>query len=199
MKSKRLAIIIVALLLVPVFGGIVAFAPAPGDIPNRPVDVFVTNTNDNPVPVDITDDSIDVNLDEPIEVTNPSGESLDVKVTNALDLDVSGWVHTTQEEWIEYVETYPSTPISVLTKTTKGYREITMVFQSHGSADNEFKVYFRMTDGGGVVNFQVDIFTVTGGDLAVKTYAIQGSSVHVDAQSMSGGNGEVSVWYYMTT
>ena len=56
-----------------------------------------------------------------------------------------------------------------------------------------------MTDGGGFVNFQVDILTVTGGDLAVKTYAIQGSSVHVTAQSMSGGNGEVSVWYYMTT
>lgn len=45
-------------------------------------DTFITNTSDDPVPVDITDSSIDVTLDEPVEVTNPSGEPLEVVITN---------------------------------------------------------------------------------------------------------------------
>ena len=64
----------------------VVFAP-PTDLSfPQLVDVFVTNTSDDPVPVDIIDDSLDVNL-EPIEVTNLSGEALDANVT--------GWLHTT--------------------------------------------------------------------------------------------------------
>jgi hypothetical protein len=90
MRMKHFATIILAsLLIVTVFGSRTVFSPAP-TTPNPPVlwNAFVTNTSDDPVPVDITDDSIDVNLDEPIEVTNPSGESLDVTITNSEPIEV---------------------------------------------------------------------------------------------------------------
>jgi hypothetical protein len=77
MKAKDFGVIILASLLIGiVFGSTTVFAPAP-TTPNPPVlwNAFVTNTSDDPVPVDITDDSIDVTLDEPIEViTTPDFE-----------------------------------------------------------------------------------------------------------------------------
>jgi len=75
MKPKHFAtIILTSLLIATVFGSVTVFAPNPTTNPPVIFDAFITNTSDNPVPVEITD-TIDVTLDEPIEViTTPNFE-----------------------------------------------------------------------------------------------------------------------------
>lgn len=118
MKHKRLAIsVVVLLLLVPVFGSIVVFAPPPGNLPPAAVDVLVTNTSDDPVPVDIIEGTVYLDLASPVEVANPSGESLGV--------DVTGWLHTTKSvNWeCPEIEAWGSTQYWI---ETAGYAKITL-------------------------------------------------------------------------
>jgi hypothetical protein len=193
MNRKLIAIFVVtALFLFPLFGGTV-FAPSGTAIPPL-FNVFVTNTSANPVPVNITNGNINVNLDEPIEVTNPSGESLKT--------DVSGWLHTTQEDASALAWACPGGAIPFFTKETKGYREITIKFLVWEGADAKFEVLFGIEGPSGSCSFIVDEFTLTHAEYqgVVKTYAIQGSEIMIRAASMDAvTNSRVILWYYMTT
>ena len=194
MKYRLFAIFVVAtLLLLPLLGGTV-FGPPGTAIPPL-FNVFVTNTSTDPVPVDITNGNIDVNLDEPVEVTNPSGESLKT--------DVSGWLHTTQENCsgVKYIVPGGSFPFFYL--DTKGYRTITIKFLVWEGADAEFTVLFGIdAPSGGNTAFIVDEFSLSQTDYLgyVETYDIQGSEIEVRARSMDPSDDTgVILWCYMTT
>jgi len=117
MKPKYFATIILAsLLIVTVFGSVTVFAPQPTTPnPNAILDAFITNTSDDPVPVDITDTSIDVNLNEPIEVT------LDEPI-EVMGMETTYWDTDTTS-----IDPSDSEPHWV---STEGYKEITLFIEN---------------------------------------------------------------------
>jgi len=218
MKPKHFAtIILTSLLIATVFGSVTVFAPLPST-PNPPTlfDTFITNTGDDPVPVDITDDSIDVNLDEPldvtldepidvnldepIEVTNPSGESLEVAVPDGVEItntegipaDVSGWLHTTKsgDEHMVDVDPFYMTLAYV---ETKGYRLLAIRLAVWGG---DCTFLLRWYAGGYAM--AEETITITAAHEDYRTYDVIGETLHIQVKSPDNAE-NADLYYYLTT
>jgi hypothetical protein len=170
MKTKStISIAIVCVLLITVLSAVLVYAPPPEDLPSTPFQEVLV-VNEDPIPVEVTnetldvtlDEPIDVTLDEPIEVTNYNDESLDVtvdnfptemnvEVTNPEDItmDVSGWLHTTKsEDWILNTDVEPDS-IKTVSLDTEGYSQITLQASGYGSGSwsTDLKIYYRVGAG----------------------------------------------------
>jgi hypothetical protein len=196
MKLKQFAtIVLTSLLIATIFGTVAVYAPAPSK-PSPPTlwDVFITNTSDDPVPVDIIDGTVDVNLDEPIEVTNPPSESLDVEITNTEDIpvDVSGWLHTT-DDWERSwsIDDTGATPREI---TTRGYRQITVLM----NADVDGHVWFDWGVGDDYRTTIEEYLEFEALHYYGRTYEVRGHTLLMTAFADSGG-GNIEVWAYLTT
>jgi len=93
MNIKRtFSITLVCIILVTIFSAVLVYAPPPDGGVTPFQEVIVTNAD--PIPVEVTnetlavtlDEPIDVTLDELIEVTNPSGESLAVTLDEPIEV-----------------------------------------------------------------------------------------------------------------
>ena len=175
MRTKRpVSIAIICVLAITVLGAAMVYAPPPGDLTLPPLfNAFITNTEDDPVPVDLTDEAIDVNLDEPVEVTTPSGESLDVEVTNGVD--VSGWLHTTRDatetRTIEYTVSYP------MHFDTRGYRVVTVVI----GVDVEAKVWVEWEIASDFFAFEEEFDIEIPDEDAEKITTVQQATDYINA------------------
>jgi len=226
MKVKQFAtVFLAALLLLMVFGSQTVLAPPPASS-NPPVlwDVIIKNSSENPVPVTIANEDLEVVIDDPIEVTNPEGESLNVsipdgvEVTNLdeINLDVSGWLHTTQRGRLLFedfsLETENHGFYSIV---TTGYREVTVMFSSTSNY-----VYFEIswqtnTPGYSRVfetwNFgdelaEHSVLDSDGNNMGLryflKTYPVHGDILTIKWSAEAGVLGSTSfidMTYYMTT
>ena len=219
MKLKRIAIIIVVCSIVSsIFGSIVVFAPPQGSLLPAPIEVI--NPPDTSLKVTTPEgQSLDVTLDEPIEVVNQAGNSLDVTLDEPIDVvvtnpnsaaDISGWLHTTysgSKIWNEFLEEGNS---GIVLVDTEGYREITVVFDS--SQDSvDFGIAwtmnstFRWAEGWTYGNEKPPTYATPDGGTPryfFKTYPVQGETLeifwHASYQILSSGD-VVSIAYYMTT
>jgi hypothetical protein len=199
MKTKQLVFaILAATFLATLFGSATVLAPPSVVNPPTLWDTFVTNTSDDPVPVDIIDGAVDVNLDEPIEVTNPSGESLDVEVTNSLD--VSGWLHTTDDyyhlESIEYSFAYP------FYIDTRGYKQVTLVF--YADVDSSISATWIVgtePNEGYVPEEEVDlIYRGPNSYSESRTYDVRGHTLEFFAHAdIEDEEGYMKIIAYLTT
>jgi len=167
MKTKHLAVIMLSsLLIVTVFAGL-------GGAKSL-MDVFVTNTSDNPVPVDITDESIDVTLDEPI--------------------DVSGWLHTTQSDfkWLGDVSGWRM----LFDIDTTGYRQITFGIKDYEEGC-EISLDWYVHDP---FSFAYDwSFTVGAEGRILYTHDIICDELMVWVRTTGASSTDVWAYYYMTT
>ncbi len=192
MKRRQLAGYVSAITLVAlVLGTVIVLAAPPEDIFPTLINAFITNTNADPVPVDITDATLDVNLDEPIEMTNPPGE--------ALKTDVSGWLHTTRGGHTDIVVITPNSTHTILNIDTEGYRTITVntIVWNGSAADFEVKCWLQ-----GGASFTVDTYWLPPlmFEGHVETYEIRSPSMTILARATSTHvNSGVILSYYMTT
>lgn len=206
---------IVCVLVASIFGSAMVLAPAPDLIFPQLIDVFVTNTSNDPVPVDVTDDTldvtldepidvtldepIDVTLDEPIEVTNPSGESLDVNVANTLD--VSGWLHTT--EWGKVSMEFPGGWLGIIFQVkTDGYRQIAIGINDVVGADFTFSLHWFVGNATGFWKiYSEPEFTVTAGteDFLITSEVIGNILIFWGVDKTPGEPASYNVRYYLTT
>ncbi len=144
------------------FGVMLVFAPPP-TIPSPPVvsDVFVTNASDDPVPVDITDETIEVTLDEPIEVTLDEPIEVMGMETTYWDTDTTSISPSDSEQhWI----------------STEGYKEITLFIENDNgdavTAGLNVICAFRIFNPGDItVDGPSDVFIMSENRFAI-TYKI---------------------------
>ena len=171
MKSKHLAVIILSsLLIVTVFAGLGGA--------KQLMDVFVTNTSDNPVPVDIANE-----------------DPIPVQVTDALDR----WTHTYESSYIEsqWLPFNERTYCGYI--VTAGYRTITLNFYLHHNNDVKIEVWFAVC---GTSDFKIEEFTMTPASRSdYRTYDVQGWLLKVYMTNLGENypDAVVNCHYYMTT
>ena len=197
--KRTLPMIIICMLIYSVFSAVMVYAPRPedGGIPFQ--NVIITNS-----------DPIAVTLDETIEVTNPTSESLNVAVPDGVNvnslpavevtntLDVSGWLHTTKSGDIKGVSV-PTSGVDVLDEETDGYRQVTLLIHNTGAYPCGFVVSFRLP---GPITYVLEtLFIVNPGTLVAKTYDVQGTDIILRGESadMSMNPGIVDIHYFITT
>lgn len=202
MKTKKFFVTLLSCILLVTVVGSTTISAAPKDNPNPPVlwDVFVINTSENPVPVEIAEGELDVNLDEPIEVTNPDGESLAVEVTNLEDLtlDVSGWLHTTDEGLIMGYITYEDLLLSTI--DTRGYRQITLI--SSSDIEPEVWVEWVIGESPDELFYWEDLTYSDYGPAwgAKAVFDVKGPVLQIMAfAEVDGEAGDFKLGYYLTT
>jgi hypothetical protein len=217
MKLKNIAYITaICVMIFSVLGTVAVFAPPQGSLLPAPIEVI--NSPDSTLAVTTPEgQSLDVTLDEPIEVVNDEGDSLDVSVNNFPDsidventLDVSGWLHTTEsgsQIWTTFGDEDQHGEVFI---DTEGYREITIAFDSSqdsvdfGLAWSIDGVY-KWAEGWNYGDVKLTGFT-TPYDTTItyffKTYNVQGEILEIswfaDGGILSSGDG-ISILYYMTT
>jgi hypothetical protein len=205
MRLRQIASsIVVALLLVSMFGVMMVVAPPPSPMPTIPVEsnVFVTN------------EAIDVTLDEPIEVEGTVGiddsDPVDVEIANAegLPLDVSGWLHTTIRGHQNLgIDLDPTEQTNIrLEEDTMGYRLLTLGFEHRGTTAADLDIEVIIVCYVDYVGFISDTFTIDASnqvDEYLKTYEIAGYAygVHITnnhpTETLEAD--ELVIQYFMTT
>jgi hypothetical protein len=151
----------------------------------------------------ILDEPIEVTLDEPIEITNPPSESLDVAIPDGVEvtnfdempdvnLDVSGWLHTTKSGDAHMANTLPSY-MSLDLFETKGYRLLAVRFVAGSSSDCTFLL--RWTAGSYVM--YEETFTVMAGNEEYHTYDVIGELLSIQVKSPDST--DAYSYYYLTT
>jgi hypothetical protein len=148
MKLKNIAYITaICVMIFSVLGTVVVFAPPQGPLLPAPIEVI--NPPDTTLAVTTPEgQSLDVTLDEPIEIVNPVGSTLDVTLDEPIDVILDEPIDVTLDEPIEIVNPVGGSldvtldePIDVVITNTNSQMDITGWLHTTTSGNEDWNTF----------------------------------------------------------